>query len=235
MEDRGWDQVDFVYVTGDAYVDHSSFGTAIISRLLEPTEGSVSIDGRELRKWDSRELAKTLTILGQTLHTPARLTVEELVRFGRFPHSRGRLENQDFLQIEKALELTEISDLRHCYLDELSGGQRQMAYIAMAIAQDTKYIFLDEPLNNLDMHRAARIMKLLRSLVREQGKTICIVIHDINFVSFYADYVVAFRDGILCHQGPTEDIIRTDVLRDIYGMDIAIEPYGDKKICVYYE
>lgn len=76
-----------------------------------------------------------------------------------------------------------------------------MAYIAMAIAQDTKYIFLDEPLNNLDMHRAARIMKLLRSLVREQGKTICIVIHDINFVSFYADYVVAFRDGILCHQG----------------------------------
>ena len=207
----------------------------IISRLLEPTEGSVSIDGRELRKWDSRELAKTLTILGQTLHTPARLTVKELVRFGRFPHSRGRLENQDFLQIEKALELTEIVDLRHCYLDELSGGQRQMAYIAMAIAQDTKYIFLDEPLNNLDMHRAARIMKLLRSLVREQGKTICIVIHDINFVSFYADYVVAFRDGVLCHQGPTEDIIRTDVLRDIYGMDIAIEPYGDKKICVYYE
>ena len=207
----------------------------IISRLLEPTEGSVSIDGRELRKWDSRELAKTLTILGQTLHTPARLTVEELVRFGRFPHSRGRLENPDSLKIEKALELTEIADLRHCYLDELSGGQRQMAYIAMAIAQDTKYIFLDEPLNNLDMHRAARIMKLLRSLVREQGKTICIVIHDINFVSFYADYVVAFRDGVLCHQGPTEDIIRTDVLRDIYGMDIAIEPYGDKKICVYYE
>ena len=89
----------------------------IISRLLEPTEGSVSIDGRELaKKWDSRELAKTLTILGQTLHTPARLTVEELVRFGRFPHSRGRLENQDFLQIEKALELTEIVDLRHCCL-----------------------------------------------------------------------------------------------------------------------
>lgn len=152
-----------------------------------------------------------------------------------FPSFPRPLENQDFLQIEKALELTEIVDLRHCYLDELSGGQRQMAYIAMAIAQDTKYIFLDEPLNNLDMHRAARIMKLLRSLVREQGKTICIVIHDINFVSFYADYVVAFRDGVLCHQGPTEDIIRTDVLRDIYGMDIAIEPYGDKKICVYYE
>ena len=173
---------------------------------------------------------------GSSIHLPGiPFTVEELVRFGRFPHSRGRLENQDSLQIEKALELTEIADLRHCYLDELSGGQRQMAYIAMAIAQDTKYIFLDEPLNNLDMHRAARIMKLLRSLVREQGKTICIVIHDINFVSFYADYVVAFRDGVLCHQGPTEDIIRTDVLRDIYGMDIAIEPYGDKKICVYYE
>lgn len=207
----------------------------IVSRLIEPTDGEVIIDGKELRCWDSRELAKTLTILGQTLHTPARLTVEELVRFGRFPHSRGRLTETDKEKTEEALAFTQIADLRHCYLDELSGGQRQMAYIAMAFAQDTKYVFLDEPLNNLDMSRAARIMKLLRTLVNEQGKTVYIVIHDINFVSFYADYVVAFRNGVLCREGTTEAIICSDALRSIYDMDIAVEPYGDKKLCVYYE
>ena len=99
--------------------------------------------------------------------------------------------------------------------------------------KDEKDLLLREFRERINNISAA--VQLLTPLVREQGKTICIVIHDINFVSFYTDYVVAFRDGVLCHQGPTEDIIRTDVLRDIYGMDIAIEPYGDKKICVYYE
>ncbi len=207
----------------------------IISRLIEATDGEVIIDGKELHCWDSRELAKTLTILGQTLHTPTRLTVEELVRFGRFPHSGGRLTETDMQKTEEALAFTQIADLRHCYLDELSGGQRQMAYIAMAFAQDTKYVFLDEPLNNLDMSRAALIMKLLKTLVYEQGKTVYIVIHDINFVSFYADYVVAFRRGVLCHEGATEEIIRPDVLRDIYDMEIAVESYRNKNICIYYE
>lgn len=207
----------------------------IVSRLIPATEGHVTIDGKDLREWNSRELAKRLTILGQTLHTPARLTVGELVAFGRFPHSGGRLNEEDDRIIGQALEYTGISDLRSHFLDELSGGQRQIAYIAMAIAQDTKYILLDEPLNNLDMGRAAKVMKLLKTLVKDKGKTIIIVIHDINFVSFYADYVVAFKDGFLKHQGPVEDILKCDVLRDIYGMDISIEPYGGKKLCIYYE
>jgi len=208
---------------------------SIISRLIAANEGHVCIDEKDLHKWNSRELAKNLTILTQTLHTPARLTVEELVAFGRFPHSGGRLTEDDKKITEQSLEYTGILDLRNCFLDELSGGQRQIAYIAMAIAQDTKYILLDEPLNNLDMSRAAKIMKLLKSLVHDKKKTILIVIHDINFVSFYADYVVAFKNGLLQCQGSVEDIIKSEVLKDIYDMDISIEPYGDKKLCVYYK
>lgn len=207
----------------------------IISRLIESSGGSVLIDGKSLHEWNSRDLAKNLTILGQSLYTPTRLTVEELVAFGRFPHSGGSLDDEDTQIIEQALEYTGIQELRQSFLDELSGGQRQMAYIAMAIAQDTKYILLDEPLNNLDMSRAAKIMKLLKTLVQDKGKTIFIVIHDINFVSFYADYVVAFKNGLLQYQGPVEDIIKSDVLRDIYDMDISIETFGNKKLCIYYE
>ncbi len=207
----------------------------IIGRLIPASAGTVEIDGKSLRDWKSNELAKRLAILGQTLYTPARLTVEELVAFGRFPHSRGNLGAADLRIIDDALEYTGISTLRGCFIDELSGGQRQIAYIAMAIAQDTKYILLDEPLNNLDMNKAAKIMKLLRTLVREKKRSVLLVIHDINFVSFYADYVVAFKNGALKYSGKTEDVIRSEVLRDVYDMEIAIKSYRDKRLCVYYE
>ena len=209
----------------------------LIPRFYDVKAGDILIDGVSVRDYTQDSLRAHMSVVAQDT-VLFNDTIEGNIAMGKAGASHeeiveaARIANADCF-ITEAPEgyRTNIGDRGV----KLSGGQRQMAYIAMAIAQDTKYIFLDEPLNNLDMHRAARIMKLLRSLVREQGKTICIVIHDINFVSFYADYVVAFRDGILCHQGPTEDIIRTDVLRDIYGMDIAIEPYGDKKICVYYE
>lgn len=206
----------------------------IVSRLLPATAGTVIIDDKQLKQWDNKELAKTLTILGQSLHTPARLTVEELVRFGRFPHSGGKLGEQDLEIVAEAMEYTGIAPLKERYLDELSGGQRQIAYIAMAIAQDTPYILLDEPLNNLDMSRSAKVMQLLRMLVRDKQKTIFIVIHDINFVSFHADYVVALKDGILRHHGDVNDIIKSDVLKDIYDIDIDILDYEGKKLCVYY-
>lgn len=207
----------------------------IMGRLIPASAGEVEIDGKNLRDWKSNELAKRLAILGQTLYTPARLTVEELVAFGRFPHSRGNLDAADLGIIDDALEYTGISGLRGCFIDELSGGQRQIAYIAMAIAQDTKYILLDEPLNNLDMSKAAKIMKLLKTLVREKKRSVLLVIHDINFVSFYADYVVAFKNGALKYSGRAEDVIRSDVLADVYDMEIAVKSYRDKRLCVYYE
>ncbi len=206
----------------------------IVSRLLHATKGHVIIDDRELSQWDNKQLAKTLTILGQSLHTPARLTVDELVRFGRFPHSGGRLDEADLAIVQEAIAYTGIEELKDRYLDELSGGERQIAYIAMAIAQDTQYILLDEPLNNLDMSRSTRVMQLLKTLVEEKGKTIYIVIHDINYVSFYADYVVALKKGALKHHGKVADLMTPEIIKDIYDIDIVIEDYQGKKLCIYY-
>lgn len=207
----------------------------IISRLIPASEGCAFVDGKRVSEWDSRKLAQNLAILGQNSHRSARISVEELVAFGRFPHSGGRLGDRDFKMVERALKITGIEDLRGRFIDELSGGQRQMAHIAMSIAQDTKYILLDEPLNNLDMSRSVKIMKLLRKLAREESKTILIVIHDINFVSFYADYIVALKDGRVKYEGSSEAVMKSEILSDIYGMRIEIEEYKGKKICVYYQ
>ncbi len=120
------------------------------------------------------------------------------------------------------------------YIDQLSGGQRQRAYIAMIMAQDTEYILLDEPLNNLDMKHSVQIMKVLRRLVEEKGKTIVLVIHDINFASCYSDYIVALKDGRVTSSGTVDEIINSAVLRDVYDMDIPIETIGGRKIGVYF-
>lgn len=207
----------------------------IISRLIPASEGCAFVDGKKVSEWDSRKLAQNLAILGQNSHRSARISVEELVAFGRFPHSGGSLAERDFEMVERALKITGIEELRDRFIDELSGGQRQMAHIAMSIAQDTKYILLDEPLNNLDMSRSVKIMKLLRKLAREESKTIIIVIHDINFVSFYADHIVALKDGKIRYEGAVEAVMKPEILSDIYGMRIEIEEYKGKKICVYYQ
>jgi iron complex transport system ATP-binding protein len=128
----------------------------------------------------------------------------------------------------------ELEDIQHKFLDQLSGGQRQRAYIAMVMAQSTEYILLDEPLNNLDMKHSVQIMKVLRRLVNELGKTVIIVIHDINFASCYSDYIVALKDGKVVKEGSTDEIIQESVLKEIYDMDIKIEDINQNKICVYF-
>lgn len=207
---------------------------SMISRTLKKDGGDIYIDDKELKDWKSSELSKRLSILKQSNFLNIRLTVRELVSFGRFPYSKGKLNKVDIKHIGSAIEYMGLTDLQDRYLDELSGGQRQMAYIAMVIAQDTEYIFLDEPLNNLDMKHSVLIMKVLRRLVKELGKTIMVVIHDINFVSCYADYVVAMKDGRIVKQGKTSNIIENGTLYDIYGMDITIQNYSGKNICLYY-
>ncbi|CRZ35405.1 iron complex transport system ATP-binding protein [Herbinix hemicellulosilytica] len=207
---------------------------SMICRTLKKDDGEVYIDDKELKDWKSNELSKRLSILKQSNFLNIRLTVRELVSFGRFPYSKGRLNDEDIRHIDKALEYMGLKELQNRYLDELSGGQRQMAYIAMVIAQDTEYIFLDEPLNNLDMKHSVKIMKVLKRLVGELGKTIMVVIHDINFVSCYADYVVAMKDGKIIKQGDTCQIIQSGVLYDIYGMNIDVQNYCGKNICLYY-
>ena len=128
----------------------------------------------------------------------------------------------------------QLEDIQDKYLDELSGGQRQRAYIAMVIAQNSDYIFLDEPLNNLDMKHSVEIMKILRTLTDELGKTVVIVIHDINFASCYSDNIVALKNGQLVKNGPATDTIQKEELEKIYEIDFHIENINNRNICVYF-
>ena len=207
---------------------------SMMSRLISIDEGEIFIDDEEIRRCKSNELAKKISILKQSNHINLRLTVKELVSFGRFPYSQGRLSKEDWHFINEAIRYMELEDMKDKYLDQLSGGQRQRAYIAMVIAQDTEYILLDEPLNNLDMKHSVQIMKILRRLVDELDKTIVIVIHDINFASCYSDEIVALKEGRIVSQGKTDEMIHSSILKDIYDMDIQIENINNRKICVYF-
>ncbi len=207
---------------------------SMISRLISKDAGEITIEGESITDIKDSELAKKISILKQSNSTNVKLTIRELVSFGRFPYSQGRLKKDDWQKIDEAIEYMELQSIENKYMDELSGGQRQRAYIAMILAQDTEYILLDEPLNNLDMRHSVQIMKTLRKLVDELGKTIVIVIHDINFASCYSDQIVALKNGEIVKHGRTCDVIDECVLRDIYDMDIDIKEIDNQKICVYF-
>ncbi|HBD63147.1 MAG TPA: iron ABC transporter ATP-binding protein [Clostridiales bacterium] len=207
---------------------------SVISRLIPKKSGEVIIDGRRMEEWKDSELAKKISILKQSNNINIRLTVEDLVAFGRFPYSQGKLTKEDERVIEDSINYLKLGGMKDKYLDELSGGQRQRAYIAMILAQDTDYILLDEPLNNLDMKHSVEIMKILRRLVDELGKTIAIVIHDINFASCYSDFIVALKNGRVVEDDAAEKIIEKSVLEKLFDMDFDITKINDMKLCVYY-
>ncbi|MGN9121842.1 iron ABC transporter ATP-binding protein [Turicibacter bilis] len=206
----------------------------MMSRLLKKDSGEVFIDGKEISKWDTKELSKVMGILKQSNHLNVRLTIRDLVAFGRFPHSQGNLTSEDQVKIDEALAYMQLQDIQHKFLDELSGGQRQRAFIGMVLAQDTDYIFLDEPLNNLDMKHSVQIMKMLRRITDELGKTVVIVIHDINFASCYSDEIIALQDGEIAVTGTVNEIMQASTLSKLYDMDFNVQEINDKKICVYY-
>src|SRR5690606_26008350 len=166
-----------------------------------------SIDGEDITTCDNNRLAKKISILKQSNFITLRLTIRELVSFGRFPYSQGRLTEEDWRIVDDAIRYMELEEIQHKYLDQLSGGQKQRAYIAMVVAQDTEYILLDEPLNNLDMKHSVQIMKTLKKLADELGKTIIIVLHDINFASHYSNFIVALKDRKIKYCDKTENII----------------------------
>lgn len=207
---------------------------SILSRLLQQDNGLVYFDNKALNTYKSNELAKKLSILKQSNNVDMKLTVKDLVAFGRFPHSQGRMTAEDHIKVEEALAFSDLTDLADSYIDELSGGQRQRAYIAMIVAQDTEYVLLDEPLNNLDMKHAVHVMKTLRRLVDEKGKTVIIVIHEINFAAQYSDYIIALKDGKIKHHDRTEKVINAEVLQDIFGISFDIIERNGKKICNYF-
>lgn len=207
---------------------------SMVSRLIKKDTGQVFIDGTDIGEWKSNDLAKKISILKQSNHLNIRLTIRDLVSFGRFPYSQGNLSKEDMKHVDEAIQYMELQDMQDKYLDQLSGGQQQRAFIAMVIAQNTEYVLLDEPLNNLDMKHSVQIMKVLRRLVDELGKTVVIVIHDINFASCYSDFIVALKNGKIVKEGPVEEIITSPVLKEIYEMDIDIQTINGNRICVYF-
>ncbi|MGY4689036.1 iron ABC transporter ATP-binding protein [Salibacterium sp. K-3] len=207
---------------------------SMVSRLIARDSGEVLLDQEDVSETSSRELAKRIAILKQSNYMNVRLTVKELITFGRFPYSQGRLTEEDWTYVNEAITYMELEEMQDKFLDQLSGGQRQRAFIAMVIAQNTDYILLDEPLNNLDMKHSVQIMKVLRQLVDDLGKTVVLVIHDINFASCYSDYIVAMKDGRVYKEGTTDEMINREVLRDIYELDMTIQHVNQQKICVYF-
>ena len=206
----------------------------IISRLIAKDSGLVSFDGTELEKWKSKELSKRLAILTQSNNIQMKLSVRELVAFGRFPYSGNRTTKEDEEIIEQAIAYMELEAFRDRFIDELSGGQRQRALIAMVIAQDTDYILLDEPTNNLDIYHATNMMKIVRRLCDELEKTIILVLHEINYAAFYSDYICAFVDGKVAKFGTVKEVMTKETLSEIYKVDFEILEIEGKPLSIYY-
>lgn len=207
---------------------------SIISRLLPVDSGRVTVDGLDVTTTPSNILARRLSILRQENHIGSRLTVRDLVTFGRYPYSKGRPTVEDLKHIRAALSYLNLEELADRFLDELSGGQRQRAYVAMVLCQDTDYLLLDEPLNNLDMKHAVAMMRLMRRTADELGKTVVLVLHDINFASCYSDHIVAMKDGQVAYQGRPDELIQPNVIHNIYDIDINICDIEGKRIAIYY-
>lgn len=207
---------------------------SLISRLNPMSAGSISVGGFDVTNTPSDELARHLSILRQDNPIHTRLRVRELVAFGRFPHTKGRPTVQDREHIDRAIGFLELESLADRFLDELSGGQRQRAFVAMVLCQDTDYVLLDEPLNSLDMKSAALMMTQLRRAADELGKTVVLVLHDINFAAFHSDRIIAMKQGKLLAQGTPEEVIRTEVLREVFDMEIEVLPVHGRPMAIYF-
>ncbi len=205
----------------------------IIGRLLTPTSGHATLDGVDVTAMKPKDVARRLAILRQENGINARLTVRDLVGFGRFPHSRGRLTPTDQRHIDDAITFLGLDDLADRFTDELSGGQRQRAYVAMVLAQDTDVILLDEPLNNLDMRHQVRMMAQLRRAADELGKTIIVVVHDLNFAAAYSDRIIALKEGVIAASGTPAEIMRGELLTEIFETPVRVHAVEGIPVAVY--
>ncbi len=209
-----------------------------ITRIISHQSGNVLLDGEDISKGNTKELAKKMAILPQTPESASGLTVGELVSYGRFPHQKGmgRLSKKDYEVINWALEVTGITDFKYRQVDALSGGQRQRVWIAMALAQETDIIFLDEPTTYLDMAHQLEVLELLQKLNAEQERTIVMVLHDLNQAARFADYIVALKVGEIVKAGNCEEVITHEVLKKVFNIDAAIgrDPRTNKPMCITY-
>lgn len=209
-----------------------------ITRIISHQSGAIVLDGKSVSKENTKNLAKKLAILPQTPESAAGLTVGELVSYGRFPYQTGfgRLSKKDFEVIDWALRVTGTSEFKQYPVDALSGGQRQRVWIAMALAQETEIIFLDEPTTYLDMAHQLEVLELLQKLNKEEKRTIVMVLHDLNQAARFADYIIALKAGQIVKAGSCNEVITEKVLQNVFQIDaeIGIDPRTSKPMCITY-
>ncbi|MCT9098484.1 ABC transporter ATP-binding protein [Haloarchaeobius sp. HME9146] len=196
-----------------------------MANQLDPWHGRVLLDGEEIQSVDAKTLAQRLGLLSQENESPGSLTVEKLVYHGRYPH-RGFFESvteEDEAAVERAIDLAGVDHLREKSMNNLSGGQKQLAWIAMVLAQDTDVLLLDEPTTYLDLHHQLRVMEVVQTLNREQGVTVGVVLHDIGQAARFADNLVAMKDGELYDWGPPKEVVTEELLADVFEVDATVD------------
>ncbi len=209
---------------------------SVMARLQPLQTGQVSFavdnEERDIVSCQARTLAKTVAMLGQDNHVQGRLRVHELLMFGRYPYHQGQPTADDQQKVQEILERFELEPLAERFLSTLSGGQRQRVLIAMIVCQDTPYLLLDEPLNNLDMYHAGRLMRELRQLSHNQQKTVVIVLHDINQAAQFADTVVTMKAGEVTAVGRPADVITKETMKDLYNVDVTVLSHQGRPVIV---
>ncbi|MCM3758348.1 ABC transporter ATP-binding protein [Sporosarcina aquimarina] len=210
-----------------------------VARILKMKSGAVYLDGDAIHRLDTKEVAKKMAILPQTANAPGGLKVYELVSYGRFPHQKriGSLKKEDYAAIDRAIEVTGLNEFKDRPIEALSGGQRQRVWIAMALAQETEILVLDEPTTYLDMAHQLDILLLLKRLNEEEGRTIIMVLHDLNHASRFSDYMIAMKDGELITEGSPEDVMTCSNLQQVFNIDASIVkcPFSENPICLSYQ
>lgn len=210
-----------------------------MSRILDAKAGAVYLDGKEIHKTPTKEIAKRMAILPQTPEAPSGLTVFELVSYGRFPHQRGfgRLSQEDRRIVQWAIEVTGLLPFYERPIDALSGGQRQRVWIAMALAQETDLLLLDEPTTYLDLAHQLEVLKLLEKLNQDEGRTIVMVIHDLNHAARFAHHMVALNDGSIIKEGNPNEVMTSQVLKDVFNIDaeVVADPRTGRPVCITYD
>lgn len=210
-----------------------------LSRLLSISNGDIILDGKSIHSQSTKDIAKKIAILPQSPEVADGLTVGELVSYGRFPHQKGfgRLSAEDKKEIDWALNVTGTYDFKDRSINDLSGGQRQRVWIAMALAQRTDIIFLDEPTTYLDISHQLEILELITQLNQEQGCTIVMVLHDINQAVRFSDHLITMKNGDIVADGSTENILTKDILEKVFNIDVEIseDPRTGKPMLVTYD
>jgi iron complex transport system ATP-binding protein len=210
-----------------------------VGRILRPKQGMVYLSGEDIKKLSTKEIAKKMAILPQTSTAPSGLSVSELVSYGRFPHQKGfgKMSIEDKKVVKWALEVTKLIAFEHREVDTLSGGQRQRVWIAMALAQQTDLILLDEPTTYLDLAHQLEVLELLDELNKDQRCTIVMVLHDLNLAARFSDYMIALRGGDIIKYGSPEDVMTTEVLKKAFNIDaqIVCDPKTKRPVCVTYD